>query len=111
MKKRIDENHELNGEQAAEEPIAGALGKSSVVRLGLRRSGIDPAAPEMWCWTSLVTKVSLLATPLGGAACVLTFEPNADNVRLLRSNLEANVFANRIKVVQAAFYSPFRRCC
>ena len=40
MKKRIDENYELNGEQAAEEPIAGALGKSSVVRLGLRRSGL-----------------------------------------------------------------------
>jgi FkbM family methyltransferase len=33
---------------------------------------------------------------------VLTFEPDFENVRLLRSNLEANVFANRVKVVPAA---------
>jgi FkbM family methyltransferase len=33
---------------------------------------------------------------------VLTFEPDAGNVRLLGINLEANDFVNRVKVVPAA---------
>ena len=33
---------------------------------------------------------------------VLTFEPDTDNVRLMKSNLQANHFTNRVKVVQAA---------
>jgi FkbM family methyltransferase len=33
---------------------------------------------------------------------VLTFEPDAENVRLLRSNLEANGFTKRVKIVQTA---------
>jgi FkbM family methyltransferase len=34
--------------------------------------------------------------------CVLTFEPDTANVRLLRRNLEANGFESHVKVVQAA---------
>jgi FkbM family methyltransferase len=114
------------------------LGQSSLTKFRIvdRRSGVvcccRPAAQRMFgeVWfdrdydvPGLSLRPGDLVLDIGGNqgffACyaawlgcnVLTFEPDADNMQLLRSNLEANGFTNRVKAVQAAVKTTAGEAC
>ena len=80
--------------------LSGPVGHS--FHLQAFRDAIPPGGTVVDCGAHIGLHALVAARAVGAEGAVIALEPAPANVRALRANVEANGFANRVEVVEAA---------